>query len=151
MPAVRDSEFGYVHLLHASQKNRKVTLHVDAFKDVPLICNICRDSPKNGMVVIGGGVPRNTVQSAAVAAKKGMDYAVVVTMDRPETGGFSGSTLRETVSWGKVKGEADKIMVIGDALIIFPLIVASATERLGASFSRMPYLKRKHSKRRRSE
>jgi deoxyhypusine synthase len=103
------------------------------------------------MVVIGGGVPRNTVQSATVAAKKGMDYAVVVTMDRPETGGLSGSTLRETVSWGKVKREADKIMVIGDALIIFPIIVASVTERLGASFSRMPDLKRKHSKRRRSE
>jgi deoxyhypusine synthase len=151
IPAVRDSEFGYIHLLHASQMNRKTTLQVDAFKDVPLICDICRDSPKNGMVVIGGGVPRNTVQSAVIAANKGMDYAVVVTMDRPETGGLSGSTLRETVSWGKVKGEADKIMVIGDALIIFPIIVASVTERLGASFSRISYLKRKHGKRRRSE
>ena len=151
IPAVRDSEFGYVHLLHASQKNPKITLHVDAFKDVPLICDICRESPKNGMMVIGGGVPRNTVQSAVIAANKGMDYAVVVTMDRPETGGLSGSTLRETVSWGKVKREADKIMVIGDALIIFPIIIACVTERLGASFNRMPYLKRKHGKRRRSE
>jgi deoxyhypusine synthase len=142
IPAVRDSEFGYVHLLHASQKNRKSKLKVDAFKDVPLICDICRRSPKNGMVVIGGGVPRNTVQSAATAAKKGMDYAVVITMDRPETGGLSGSTLRETVSWGKVKGEADKIMVIGDALIIFPIIVASVIERLGSGFTRTPYLKR---------
>ena len=140
IPAVRDSEFGYVHLLHASQKKR--ILKVDAFKDVPLICDICRKSPKNGMVVIGGGVPRNTVQSAATAAKKGMDYAVVITMDRPETGGLSGSTLRETVSWGKVKGEADKIMVIGDALVMFPLIVASVVERLGCDFKRRPYLKR---------
>jgi deoxyhypusine synthase len=87
-------------------------------------------------------VPRNTVQSAATAAKKGMDYAVVITMDRPETGGLSGSTLRETVSWGKVKSEADKIMVIGDALIMFPIIVASVIERLGNSFTRTPYLKR---------
>jgi deoxyhypusine synthase len=142
IPAVRDSEFGYVHLLHASQKNRKNILEVDAFKDVPLICDICGKSPKNGMVVIGGGVPRNTVQSAAIAAKKGMDYAVIITMDRPETGGLSGSTLRETVSWGKVKGEADKIMVIGDALIIFPIIAASVIERLGSGFTRTPYLKR---------
>jgi len=138
IPAVRDSEFGYVHLLHASQKNRKNILKVDAFKDVPLICNICSKSPKNGMVVIGGGVPRNTVQSAVIAANKGMDYAVVITMDRPETGGLSGSTLRETVSWGKVKGEADKIMVIGDALIIFPIIMASVIERLGKDFARTP-------------
>ncbi len=142
IPAVRDSEFGYIHLLHASQENQKNILEVDAFKDVPLICDICRKSPKNGMVVIGGGVPRNTVQSAAIASKKGMDYAVVITMDRPETGGLSGSTLRETVSWGKVKGEADKVMVIGDALIIFPIIVASVVERLGSKFTRTPYLKR---------
>jgi deoxyhypusine synthase len=94
------------------------------------------------MIVIGGGVPRNTVQSAAIASKKGMDYAVVITMDRPETGGLSGSTLRETVSWGKVKKAADKIMVIGDALIIFPVIVASVVERLGEKFRRTPYLKR---------
>jgi len=142
IPAVRDSEFGYIHLLHASQENQKNVLAVDAFKDVPLLCHICERSPKNGMIVIGGGVPRNTVQSAAIAANKGMDYAVVITMDRPETGGLSGSTLRETVSWGKVKGEADKIMVIGDALVMFPLIVASAVERLGNAFRREPYLKR---------
>ena len=71
-----------------------------------------------------------------------MDYAVVITMDRPETGGLSGSTLRETVSWGKVKGEADKIMVIGDALVMFPLIVASVAERLGSKFTRTPYIER---------
>ena len=40
------------------------TLQVDAFKDVPTICNICAKSPKNGMIVIGGGVPRNTIQSS---------------------------------------------------------------------------------------
>ena len=141
MPAVRDSEFGYIHLLHTSQENQKNILKVDAFKEAPLLCQICERSPKNGMVVIGGGVPRNTVQSAAIAAKKGMDYAVVITMDRPETGGLSGSTLRETVSWGKVKGEADKIMVIGDALVMFPLIVASVCERLGSEFVRTPHLK----------
>jgi deoxyhypusine synthase len=136
MPAVRDSEFGYVHLLHASQGNKQDLLRVDAFKDVPLICEICEKSARNGMVVIGGGVPRNTVQSAAIASNKGMDYAVVITMDRPEPGGLSGSTLRETVSWGKVKKEADKIMVIGDALIVFPVIVASVVERLGENFNR---------------
>jgi deoxyhypusine synthase len=142
IPAVRDSEFGYVHMLHASQENQKNVLEVDAFKDVPLICEMCGRSPKNGMIVIGGGVPRNTVQSAAIASNKGMDYAVVITMDRPETGGLSGSTLRESMSWGKVKSEADKVMVIGDALVMFPLIVASVVERLGSEFRRTPYLKR---------
>lgn len=136
MPAVRDSEFGYAHLLHASQTNTRKLLHVDAFKDVRLISEICEKSARNGMLVIGGGVPRNTVQSAAIASKKGIDYAVVITMDRPEPGGLSGSTLKEAVSWGKVKKEADEIMVIGDALIIFPVIIASVVERLGKNFNR---------------
>jgi len=142
LPALRDSEFGFIHWLHASRENCKDPLIVDAFKDVAEIVDICKSSPKNGMIVVGGGVPRNTVQSAALASKKGMDYAVIITMDRAETGGLSGSTLRETVSWGKVKSKADKIMVIGDAMIILPIIVASVTERIGKEFGRVPYLKR---------
>ncbi len=142
LPAVRDSEFGFIHWLHASRKNCKHILAVDAFKDVPKIIDICKRSPRNGMIVIGGGVPRNTVQSAALASKKGMDYAVIITMDRPEPGGLSGSTLEETVSWGKVKGKADKVMVIGDAMIIFPIMVASVIERLSEDFRRTHCLKR---------
>jgi deoxyhypusine synthase len=143
LPAVRDSEFGFIHWLHASRKGCKNPLVLDAFRDVPEIVDICKRSPNNGMIVIGGGVPRNTVQSAALASKKGMDYAVVITMDRPETGGLSGSTLTETVSWGKVKGAADKVMVFADAMIVFPMMVASVIERLGDDFRRVPYLKRK--------
>ena len=142
LPSVRDSEFGFIHWLHASQKDQKNVLLVDAFKDVPTICQICAKSPKNAMIVIGGGVPRNTIQSSALASKKGLDYAVVITLDRPETGGLSGSTLEETVSWGKMKGAADHVMVIGEALMVFPFIVASVTERLGDAFKRDSFLQR---------
>ena len=145
LPAVRDSEFGFAYWLHASSaKSPQKTLLIDAFKDFPELAEICKASQKNGMIVLGGGVPRNTVQTAALAAKKGMDYAVVVTMDRPEPGGLSGSTLEETVSWGKVKGEADKVMVIGDIMMVFPIMVASVLERLGEDFKRVPYMKRKN-------
>jgi deoxyhypusine synthase len=142
LPAVRDSEFGFIHWLHASQDGQKNVLQVDAFKDVPTICNICGKSPKNGMIVIGGGVPRNTVQSSALASKKGLDYSLVITMDRPETGGLSGSTLEETVSWGKMKGSAEHVMVIGEALMVFPIMVAAVTERLGKDFKRDSYMLR---------
>ena len=136
LPALRDSEFGYAYWLHASKKNFKDTLMVDAFKDVPEIIKMFKHSSRNGMIVIGGGVPRNTVQSAALATRKGIDYAVLITMDRPETGGLSGSTLEESVSWGKVKGNADKVMVIGDVMILFPIMVASVIERMGERFRR---------------
>jgi len=46
LPAVRDSEFGFIHWLHASRKNCQNPLVVDAFKDVPEIVNICKRSPK---------------------------------------------------------------------------------------------------------
>jgi deoxyhypusine synthase len=138
MPAVRDSEFGYIYNLHASRRGFQNILVVDAFKDVPEIIGIFRESEKNGMIVLGGGVPRNTIQSAALATKSGIDYAVVITMDRAETGGLSGSTLEETVSWGKLKGAADKIIVPTDAMIAYPLMVASAVERLGKTFKRAP-------------
>ena len=136
LPAVRDSEFGYIYYVHASRRGFQNTLLLDAFKDVPEIIDICRRSERNGMIIIGGGVPRNTIQSAALATKSGLDYAVVITMDRQETGGLSGSTLEETVSWGKLKGNADNVMVIGDAMIVFPLMVASVIERIGKDFER---------------
>ena len=136
IPALRDSEFGYAYHLHASRKTFKNTMVVDAFSDVPEIMSICERSLRIGMIVIGGGVPRNTVQSAALSTKTGIDYAIVITMDRQETGGLSGSTLQETVSWGKVKEKAEKVMVTGDAMVIFPLIVASVLERLGKDYQR---------------
>jgi deoxyhypusine synthase len=40
------------------------------------------------------------------------------------------------VSWGKVKGQADKVMVISDAMIAFPIIAASVIERLSGDFKR---------------
>jgi len=48
--------------------------------------------------------------------------------------------LEETVSWGKMKGHADHVMVIGEALMVFPFVVASVTERLGENFKRVPLL-----------
>jgi len=136
LPAIRDSEFGLAYRLHTKRHFKDKLLQVDAFKEVSEIVDIAIKSSHMGMVVIGGGVPRNAIQHAAVTAGKGLDYAVVITMDRPETGGLSGSTLEETVSWGKVKKKAAKVMVIGDALIVFPLMVAAVMERLGDKFLR---------------
>jgi deoxyhypusine synthase len=136
VPAIRDSEFAYIHWLHESRTPSDKALRVDAFKEVPSIINIASSSTRIGMIVLGGGVPRNTVQHTAAIARKGIDYAILITMDRPETGGLSGSTLKEAVSWGKVKPRAKRVTVIGDVLTVFPMIVASVFERLGDGFTR---------------
>ncbi|MDH5691441.1 MAG: deoxyhypusine synthase family protein [Candidatus Bathyarchaeota archaeon] len=135
LPAMRDSEFAYIYRVH-SRRSKGRELTVNSFREVPEMLSIMERSPHLGMIVIGGGVPRNSVQHAALMTGKGLDYAVIITTDRPESGGLSGSTLEETVSWGKVKRKADKTMVISDALIAFPLMVAAVLERLGENFHR---------------
>lgn len=136
VPAIRDSELGYVHWIHASRRRSDAILTLDAFKEVADIINLAANSSRLGMIVLGGGVPRNTIQHSAAIARKGIDYAILITMDRPETGGLSGSTLKEAMSWGKIKPRADRVTVVGDVLMVFPLVVASILDRVGADFTR---------------
>jgi deoxyhypusine synthase len=136
LPAMRDSEFAYIHAVHATRCKKEKALTVDAFQEVPEMLKMMEQSEHIGMVVLGGGVPRNSVQHAALMTGKGLDYVVVITTDRPEPGGLSGSTIEETISWGKCKQKADKTMVISDSLIAFPLMVAAVLERLGKDFHR---------------
>jgi len=136
LPAMRDSEFAYIHRVHTMRNRERKAMTVNAFQEVPDMLKIMEQSKRIGMVVLGGGVPRNSVQHAALMTGKGLDYAVIITTDRPEQGGLSGSTIEETISWGKVKRKADKTMVISDALIAFPLMIAAVMERLGNDFRR---------------
>lgn len=136
LPAMRDSEFAYIYRVHFKRNIREKALTIDAFKEVPEMLDIAERSQRLGMIVIGGGVPRNSVQHAALMSGKGLDYAIIITTDRPEQGGLSGSTIEETISWGKVKRKADKSMVIGDAMVLFPLMVAAVLERLGTNSQR---------------
>ncbi len=133
---MRDSEFAYIHIGHTKRSKEDRALLVDSFKESSEMVALAERSRHLGMVVIGGGVPRNSVQHAALMADKGLDYSVIITTDRPEYGGLSGSTPEETISWGKLKKKAGKIMVIGDAMIVFPVMVAAVLERLGKDFQR---------------
>lgn len=136
LPAMRDSEFAYIHRVHQRRSEAQEALMVDAFREVPELLDITGRSERLGMICLGGGVPRNSVQHAALMTGKGLDYSIVLTMDRPEPGGLSGSTIEETISWGKLKVKASKVMVISDALIAFPLMTAAVLERLGKGFHR---------------
>jgi deoxyhypusine synthase len=136
LPAMRDSEFAYVHMVHKERTKEDKALLIDSFKEASEMVALAQKSEHLGMIVIGGGVPRNAVQHAALMADKGLDYAVIITADRPEYGGLSGSTPEETISWGKLKKTAEKVMVIGDAMIIFPVMVSAVLERLGRDFNR---------------
>ena len=80
---------------------------------------------------VGGGVPKNYILQSMLVTPKEFDYAIQLTMDRPETGGLSGATLSEAQSWGKVSEHARAVTVYADATITLPIIVASTRSRLG--------------------
>jgi deoxyhypusine synthase len=93
---------------------------------------------KSGVLLIGGGSPKNFVlqtepqiQEVLGISEKGHDYYLQITDARPDTGGLSGATPAEAVSWGKV--DPDKlpgtVVCYCDNSVAFPLLAAYALAR----------------------
>ena len=114
-----------------ASQTRKV--QIDAISDIKEIVDICYGAEKAGIMIIGGGVPKNFALQSMLVTPKSFDLAIQLTTDRPEPGGLSGATLSEAVSWGKISAEARHVTVYGDATINFPLIVAATLTRLEMS------------------
>ena len=120
-PAFVDSIAGF-HLWVFGQ-DRKLT--IDPLLDVGRLMDKVFEAKKAGVIILGGGHPKHFALFANTF-REGVDSAIQITMDRPEHGGLSGATLEEAISWGKMKPEGKSVTVIGDATIIFPLIIAAA-------------------------
>jgi deoxyhypusine synthase len=121
-PAVADSSIG----LQSWMFGYKRDLHVDTFKDIRQIMDICYKARRSGALFIGGGVPKNFIMQSMLLIPKGLDFAIQLTMDTPETGGLSGATLDEAKSWGKIGEHAETVTVYSDATITLPILVASS-------------------------
>ena len=90
---------------------------------------------KSGVLIIGGGSPKNFVlqtepqiQEVLGIGEKGHDYYLQMTDARPDTGGLSGATPSEAVSWGKVDPEKlpDTVVCYLDNTVGFPILAAYA-------------------------
>lgn len=125
-PGFIDSIAGF-HLWMFGQDKKLV---VNPLLDVNKIVDEVYEAKKVGMIILGGGWPKHFALFANTF-REGVDRAIQITMDRPEPGGLSGATLKEAISWGKLKPEGKEVTVICDVTIAFPLIVASALEGLG--------------------
>lgn len=126
-PALADSIIGLQAWLYA----QKQPLQLDAIADMREFIDGCFEAKRTGAFIVGGGVPKNFIFQAMLVTPKEFDYAIQLTMDRPEPGGLSGATLEEARSWGKVGADAKSVTVYSDATITMPLIVASVRARLG--------------------
>jgi len=125
-PALPDSMIG----LQAWMFSQTKKLTVDAFADIKEIVDICYESENSGIVIVGGGVPKNFALQSMLVTPKSFDLAIQLTTDTPENGGLSGATLSEAISWGKISEKASYVTVYGDATITLPVIVAATMERL---------------------
>jgi len=118
-PGIADSGIGLmIWGCYAEGKNK---LGLDVFGDMNEIIDIAWTSQKNGIIYVGGGLPKNFIQQS-LQFSKGADYGIQITTDRVEPGGSSGAPLREGISWGKMKGGANFVDVFCDATIALPLI-----------------------------
>ncbi len=126
VPAITDGAFGY-HLWSFWQEHREFVVEVLA--DESLLADIVFTSQKTGALVIGGGVSKHHVLWWN-QFRDGLDYAVYITTAVEYDGSLSGARVREAISWGKVKEEARRVTVDGDASLLLPLIFAALLESL---------------------
>lgn len=132
-PAIADSEFG---LAMAQQPEYLDSLRLDTFRDVVECIEIARSAKKSGALILGGGVPKNfifqvMVPEAMKKARGGHEYVIQITLDRPETGGLSGATLDEAVSWSKIKErDSNRVVLVAEVSTVLPFIVAALKERI---------------------
>jgi deoxyhypusine synthase len=124
-PAIQDSIIGLQAWLYKQTK----PLNVDVFADMRGLIDRCYEAKRAGVLIVGGGVPKNFILQSMLVTPRSFDYAIQLTMDRPETGGLSGATLDEARSWGKVGEKARAVTVYSDATITLPIIVAAAKSR----------------------
>ncbi|HSY71512.1 MAG TPA: deoxyhypusine synthase [Alloacidobacterium sp.] len=130
-PAFSDCSagFGLVAHQHARQDKPKVSL--DSAKDFYEITQLKIANPTTGLLMIGGGVPKNFAQDIVVAADiLGSEapmhkYAIQVTVADVRDGALSSSTLKEASSWGKVDTTFEQ-MVYSEATLALPLIAGYA-------------------------
>jgi deoxyhypusine synthase len=120
-PGLMDSMLGFHLYTYSTTKN----LSLDFVKDLRILGDIVMKQKKTGAIMLGGGLTKHFTMGSTIL-RGGLDMAVQITLDRPEGGSQGGAPLVEGVSWQKMQTEANFETVIGDATIIFPLLIIGA-------------------------
>jgi len=132
-PAFTDSSAGFGLVMHQEQ-NPKKHMTIDSIREFRELTEIKLQSKQSGLLMIGGGVPKNFVQDTVVCAEllgKKVDmhkYAIQITVADTRDGACSSSTLKEASSWGKVDITKEQ-MVFAEATSVLPLIASDAYHR----------------------
>ncbi len=114
-------------------------LTIDPNRDVNETASIVlaakRSGGKSAVMILGGGSPKNfmlqtepQIQEVLGIDERGHDYFLQITDARPDTGGLSGATPAEAVSWGKIDPDRlpDAVVCYTDSTIALPLLTSYA-------------------------
>ena len=96
----------------------------DILADEHALSDIVHDAKATGALMIGGGISKHHVIWWN-QFRDGLDYAIQVTTAPEWDGSLSGARIREAVSWGKVRPEAQRVTVEGDATVLLPLLAGA--------------------------
>ncbi len=110
----------------------------DVIETTAIVYNAKRDGGESAVIVFGGGSPKNfalqtepQLQEVLGVEEKGHDYFVQFTDARPDTGGLSGATPSEAVTWGKVDPEMlpNAVVAYVDSTIALPIMTSYVLAR----------------------
>jgi len=119
----------------AAMKLRGGETTIDPDLDVLESTAIVYDARVNGVVILGGGSPKNfylqtqpTLWQILDLNRGGHEYVLQISTDSPQWGGLSGATPSEAISWGKVQADMLKnhVVVYSDATVAAPIVFANA-------------------------
>ncbi|AEI37162.1 MAG: deoxyhypusine synthase [Zymomonas mobilis subsp. pomaceae] len=136
-PAFVDSSAGFGLVKHQVERirDKKPYVMLDAAADFRELTEIKIQAGTTGLLMIGGGVPKNFVQDTVVCAEvlgyeniEMHKYAVQITVADVRDGACSSSTLKEAASWGKVDTALEQ-MVYAEAGSVLPLLASDAWHR----------------------
>jgi deoxyhypusine synthase len=134
-----DSSIGMNIAAVALEGNRLVLdPNADVNETASIVLGAKRGGGKSAVMICGGGSPKNfalqtepQIQEVLGIDEKGHDYFLQITDARPDTGGLSGATPAEAVSWGKIDPDRlpDAVVCYLDTTVALPLITAYAHAR----------------------
>jgi deoxyhypusine synthase len=132
-PAFSDSSAGFGLVIHQTERPES-HVAIDSVKDFRELTQLKIAANTTGILMIGGGVPKNFLQDTVVCAELlGHEvpmhtYAIQITVADPRDGACSSSTLKEASSWGKVDTTYEQ-MVFAEATSVLPLLASDAYHR----------------------
>jgi deoxyhypusine synthase len=134
-----DSSIGMNVAALALEGNRCVIdPNADVNETASIVLGAKRGGGKSAIMICGGGSPKNfalqtepQIQEVLGIDEKGHDYFLQITDARPDTGGLSGATPAEAVSWGKIDPDRlpDAVVCYLDTTVALPLLTAYAHAR----------------------